>query len=154
MYKRILLTLDGSTMAEQALTPALGFAERFQSELFLLRVVNPLAKSYRAGASYVAQVEAAENALIADANEYLNSIATEIRENGITVEVVTRFGNPPKTIVEFVDQNEIDLAVMCTRGQTGPARWLLGSVVDHVIRTASIPVVVVPAHIAERQEPS
>jgi nucleotide-binding universal stress UspA family protein len=151
MYNRILLTLDGSEMAEQALTPALGFAECFQSELFLLRVVSPLAKSYRAGAAYVAKVEAAEKALIGEADEYLNSIAAEIRENGMAVEVATRFGNPSKAIVEFVDQNEIDLVVMCTRGQTGPARWLLGSVVDHVVRTASIPVVAVPARITERQ---
>ena len=100
---------------------------------------------------YVAKVEEAEEALVAEANEYLNSIAAEIRENGLAVEVATRFGNPAKAIVEFVEQNEIDLVVMCTRGQTGPARWLLGSVVNHVVRIASIPVVVVPAQIAERQ---
>jgi nucleotide-binding universal stress UspA family protein len=151
MYSRILLTLDGSTMAEQALEPAVEFADRLKSELFLLRVVSPLAKSYRAGAADVAKVEAAETALIAEADEYLNNIATEIRENGMAVEFATRFGNPAKAIVEFVDQNEIDLVVMCTRGQTGPARWLLGSVVDHVVRTASIPVVVVPARVTERQ---
>ena len=45
----------------------------------------------------------------------------------------------------FTEQNEIDLVVMCTRGQTGPARWLLGSVTDHVVRSSPVPVVVVPA---------
>jgi nucleotide-binding universal stress UspA family protein len=150
MFKRILLTLDGSALAEQALTPALVIAERFQSELFLLRVVSPLAKSYRVGAAYVPTVEAAEDALVAEADEYLDGIAAEIRDHGLQVQLATRFGNPSKAIVAFVEQNEIDLVVMCTRGQTGPARWLLGSVVDHVVRTTTIPVLAVPARITDQ----
>jgi nucleotide-binding universal stress UspA family protein len=67
------------------------------------------------------------------------------------VQVATRLGNPSKEIIEFVEPNEIDLLVMCSRGQTGPARWLLGSVVDHVVRASPIPVVVVPARIEEMQ---
>ena len=122
MYKRILLTLDGSTMAEQALSPALTIAERFQSELFLLRVVSPLAKSYRAGAASVAAVEAAEGALVQEAIDYLEGVAARIRETRLSVQVAARFGNPSKAIIEFVEQNQIDLMVICTRGQTGPAR--------------------------------
>ena len=145
MFRRILVTLDGSLMAEQALTTALALAERFESDLYLLRVVIPLPKSYRAGAASAAAIEEAERDAVAEAATYLDGMAASIRERGMAVQVAARSGNPAKAIIEFVQNNQIDMLVMCTRGQTGPARWLLGSVTDHVVRGASIPVVVVPA---------
>jgi nucleotide-binding universal stress UspA family protein len=147
MYKRVLIALDGSTVAEQALSTALVIAEQFDSELILLRVVMPLPISYRAGAASAAAIEAAEKDAVLEAADYLDGVATGIRKKGFRVQVATRLGNPPKAIVEFAQRNQIDLLVMCTRGQTGPARWLLGSVTDHVVRGSSIPVVVVPARI-------
>ena len=145
MYRRILTTLDGSALAEQALPTALSLVEQFESELFLLRVVIPLPTSYRAGAASAAVIEAAEREAVQEAGGYLDGIAAGIREKGLAVQVAARFGNPSKAIIEYVQQNQIDLLVMCTRGQAGPARWLLGSVTDHVVRGSSIPVVVVPA---------
>jgi nucleotide-binding universal stress UspA family protein len=151
MYRRILLTLDGSALAEQALSTALALAEQFESELFLFRVVVPLPISYRAGAASALAIEAAEREADLEAADYLNGLAAGIRDKGLGVQVATRLGNPSKEIIEFVEPNEIDLLVMCSRGQTGPARWLLGSVVDHVVRASPIPVVVVPARIEEMQ---
>ena len=145
MYRRILVTLDGSDLAEQALLTALVLAEQFGSELILLRVVMPLPISYRAGAASAAAIEAAEKDAVLEAADYLDGVATGLREKGFGVQIATRLGNPSKAIIEFAQQNQIDLLVMCTRGQTGPARWLLGSVTDHVVRASSIPVVVVPA---------
>ena len=145
MYKRILTALDGSALAEQALPTALTLVEQFESELFLLRVVIPLPKSYRAGATSAAVIEAAERDAVQEAAGYLDGIAAGIREKGFAIQVAARFGNPSQAIIDFVQENQIDLLVMCTRGQTGPARWLLGSVTDHVVRGSSIPVVVVPA---------
>ena len=145
MYKRILAALDGSSSAEQALSTAVSLAEQFQSELFLLRIVMPLPISYRAGAASAAVIEAAEFDAVQEATGYLDGIAGGIREKGLAVRTTARLGNPSKAIIEFAQQNQIDLLVLSTRGQTGPARWLLGSVTDHVVRAASVPVVVVPA---------
>jgi nucleotide-binding universal stress UspA family protein len=149
MYRRILATFDGSALAEQALPTALALVEQLQSELFLLRVVVPLPVSYRAGSATAAAIEAAERDATLEAAAYLDGIAAGIREKGLAVQVAARIGNPSKAILKFVEKKEIDLLVMCTRGQTGPARWLLGSVVDHVVRTSPIPVVVVPARMEE-----
>lgn len=151
MYRRILTTLDGSTLAEQALPTALTLVEKFESELFLLRVVTPLPRSYRGGTALVSTIEAVETDLIQVATDYLDNVAARIRQNGLPVQATARLGNPSQAIIEFVQQNEIDLLVMCTRGQTGPARWLLGSVADQVVRGSSIPVVVVPARTEEAQ---
>jgi nucleotide-binding universal stress UspA family protein len=151
MYKRILITLDGSTVAEQALSTALVLAEQFDAELILLRVVMPLPISYRAGAASAAAIELAERDAVLDAADYLDDVVAGIQEKGFHVRVAARLGNPSKAIIEFAEQNQIDMLVMCTRGQTGLARWLLGSVTDHVVRSSPVPVVVVPA-LAESPE--
>jgi nucleotide-binding universal stress UspA family protein len=60
------------------------------------------------------------------------------------VHTVTELGTPYRKIVNYVEEHDIDLVVMSTRGETGLTRWLLGSVTDHVVRGVSIPVLVIP----------
>jgi nucleotide-binding universal stress UspA family protein len=144
MFKRILLPLDGSAMSEQALPIAVNHVKCFKSELFLFRVINPLTKSYRTGMATISAIERTEEQLREMANDYLEKIATGLREDGLEVSVVTRIGVPYKEIIGYSEQNSIDLVVMCTRGESGFTRWLLGSNTDHVIRGTRIPVFVVP----------
>ena len=61
------------------------------------------------------------------------------------VRIATQIGIPYKEITSFSDQNNIDLIVMSTRGESGFTRWMLGSNTDHVIRGTNVPVLVVPA---------
>ena len=145
MFKQVLVTLDGSSLAEQALPKAVQVAESFGAELTLLRVVNPLLKSYRAGAAIVADIEQEEKYLLEEALNYLNDLAATIREKDIVVNTITVLGRPYQEIVKYPEEKDIDLLVMSTRGETGLTRWLLGSVTDHVIRGVSVPVLVVPA---------
>jgi nucleotide-binding universal stress UspA family protein len=145
MIKRILLTLDGSVMAEQALPAAINYANCFQSELFLLRVINPLTKAYPSGKTPLSAFEFAEEQLAIIANEYLEKIAADYKEESFPIKVATRIGVPYQEIIKFAQENNIDLIVMCTRGQSGFTRWLVGSITDHVIRGSEIPVLVIPA---------
>ncbi len=145
MFKRVLVTLDGSPLSEQALENAVQIAETSQAELTLLRVVTPLLKSYRAGMATVSAIETAEQQLVEMAETYLNGIADRIREKELSVNTVTILGVAYREIVDYVDEHDIDLLVMSTRGETGLTRWLLGSVTDHVVRGVSIPVLVIPA---------
>jgi nucleotide-binding universal stress UspA family protein len=46
--------------------------------------------------------------------------------------------------------NGVDLIVICSRGQSGPSRWLMGSVADQVVRGATVPVLLVQASEQER----
>jgi nucleotide-binding universal stress UspA family protein len=152
MFKRVLVTLDGSPLSEQALEKAVQIAETSQAELTLFRVVTPLLKSYRAGMATISAIKTAEQQLVEMAETYLDGIADGIREKGLAVNTVTILGVPYKEIVDYIEKQDVDLLVMSTRGETGLTRWLLGSVTDHVVRGVSIPVLVVPARGATESD--
>ncbi len=66
-----------------------------------------------------------------------------MQERGITVQMVTVEGRPHLQIIQYAETNQVDLIVMCTRGQSGLSRWLMGSVSDRVVRVADVPVLLV-----------
>ena len=146
MYKRILLPLDGSPLAEQALPHAIAIAERFQSELILLQVLVPLP---RAPTTTEATVLRAEEATAVLAREYLKRVAASVQEPSITVQVITIEGRPHFQILQYAETNQVDMIVMCSRGQSGLSRWMIGSVADRVMRGANVPVLLVRAHEKE-----
>lgn len=145
MYRRILLALDGSEMAEQALSVAVHHAKIFQSEMYLIRIVSPLIKSFQTGMATLSAIEKTEEQLRVIAEEYLEGIAKKVREDNVEVRIITRIGIPYKEIISVSDQNKIDLIVMCTRGESGFTRWMVGSNTDYVIRGTKVPVLAVPA---------
>jgi nucleotide-binding universal stress UspA family protein len=142
MYKLILLPLDGSSLAEEALPHAVAQAENFRAELILLKVLEPLAKQYNISLEAAGRVEKATREL---AREYLERVATDVRERGVSVRVITIEGNPHEGIVSCAEAEQVDLIVISTRGQSGLSRWLMGSVADRVVRGASVPVLLVSA---------
>ena len=142
MHKRVLLPLDGSAMAEQALPHAVAQAERFRAELILLRAVRPFVNGN--GQSPV-ELGWAEELASEWAHDYLESIATEVRTRGVTVRLVVSRDPAHEAITQFAEANDVDLIVICSRGESGPSRWLMGSVADRVVRGATIPVMLVRA---------
>jgi nucleotide-binding universal stress UspA family protein len=143
MYKHILLPLDGSALAEQALPHALAQAERFEAELTLLKVIEPLPR--RGTSMSQAAFERAEEEMKTWAREYLEGVAGKLQEQGISVQTATPLDEPHRAIVRLAERNQVDLIVMCTRGQSGISRWLMGSVADRVVRGAKVPVLLVRA---------
>ena len=139
MYKRILLPLDGSPLAEQAVPHAIAQAERFQAELILLKVLPPLPERSMSSPGR----RQAEDLSAQLAREYLEGVAASIREQDIPVRVVTVEGQAHPQIVQFAEENEVDMIVMSTRGQSGLSRWLMGSIADRVVRGATVPVLLV-----------
>lgn len=145
MYKRILLPLDGSAMAEQALPHAVALSTIFQAELILLKVQKPLAERPERHGIYYKAIEQAEELTRQLAQEYLDGIATRIQDNNIMVQTTTVQGVPHEQIVQFAEKNSVDLIVICSRGQSGISRWLMGSVADRVTRGGKTPVLLVRA---------
>jgi nucleotide-binding universal stress UspA family protein len=142
MFKRILVPLDGSERAEQAIPVAARIAKATAGSIVLLQVVEQATEydiySVRSTIVTAQEVEAA----ITQATDYLTSIMQkdELESVGIQVEVLT--GAVAPTICAFAQSTTADMIVMCSHGYTGFKRWLLGSVADVVTRSASVPVLV------------
>jgi nucleotide-binding universal stress UspA family protein len=143
MYKRILLPLDGSAMAEQALPHALAQAEHFGAELVLLRVLEPFPHARGISASDLTSIRQQTDEWT---REYLDRLAADLCDRGFAVETVIVEGSPSLVITQYAEANEVDLIVLCSRGRSGLSRWLMGSVADRVMRGAAGPVLLVKAH--------
>ncbi len=140
MYTRILLPLDGSEMAEKAVPFAVAQAERFGAQLILLRAVEPILYTRS-----LATLDDAREQRMKLARDYLESVAAGIRERGIEVQVVVTEEAPTAAITQYAETNQVDLIVLCSRGRSGPSRWLMGSVADRIVRGAKVPVLLVRA---------
>jgi len=138
MYKRALVPLDGSMVAETIVPFVLQIAGPLDMEIMLLRVVvppPPIAIDERD--SSVAHVDK----LRIDAEEYLNAIAAELRAKGLRVDTQVRIGdNAVEEILTGARDVGADLIAMTTHGRGGLGRLLFGSVAEAVLRQADIPV--------------
>jgi nucleotide-binding universal stress UspA family protein len=149
MYKRVVIPLDGSALAEQALPHAIAQAKHFEAELILLQVLAPLPRSPLLGEPARGRAQASLNTSV---REYLERVVARVREHDIPVRVAAVLGSPHVKITEFAEANEADLIVMSTRGQSGFGRWLIGSVADRVVRGANVPMLLVRAQKDEPEQ--
>jgi nucleotide-binding universal stress UspA family protein len=131
MITRILVPLDGSALAESVLPVAAQLTRTLQGTLILLRVydVPPSDVSLR-----VIEAEAEQ------AQTYLSGVARRPEMAGLQVETKTLGGAAALNILDAVQEEQADLLVMSSHGRSGFKRWVLGSVAEHVIRHAPVPV--------------
>lgn len=141
MYKRIVLLLDGSELAEMAIPHAMALAEKFQAQLILLRVLEPLVEKLSLQGPGVEIAEELTSAIVQD---YFKNLANDIQEKGINVEAVIIPGRPQVEILRYTETEDVDLIVFTTRGESGVSRWLRGSIADRVARGSQIPVLIIP----------
>jgi nucleotide-binding universal stress UspA family protein len=134
MLNTILVPLDGSQLAEQALDYAERLAQATSARLVLTRVL-PV---------YIIQPPEDDLASADDARDYLERVATRLMAHGRDVKTSTVWGEPVDMILERARATHADLVVMATHGRSGPGRWLYGSVADQVLRRAPVPVLLVP----------
>jgi nucleotide-binding universal stress UspA family protein len=149
MFKRILVCLDGSRLAEQIMPYAAEEAICFQSKLVLLQVVQePVAFSpgFPGEAPVPVQTEimvaGAKEALIS-AKKYLEKLARPLRKKGIQVRTVAIPGGAGEAILDYANTNNISLIAIATHGRGGLRRAVFGSVADHVLRESGLPVLVI-----------
>lgn len=141
MYRQIVVPLDGSNLAEEALVQAKNMAKAANIPLKLIRVVD----TYRTQAlpatgmalDYSMLSELAEEE-IEDAKTYLTAMVQQARDEGLTVSGDVLHGPIARQICSAA--SEEDLIVMSSHGRTGIKRWFLGSVAEEVMRNAECPV--------------
>ncbi len=136
MYKRILVTLDGSTFSEAAIPAAVAIAERAGGEICLLFVFPDALELYD-------RLEGNSQASRNWAQAYLASVATTVRAYTDTPVTTTVRGGPiARTIVDEATRFH-DLLVMTTHGRGPVSRAWLGSVADECIRSSQRPVLLI-----------
>ena len=144
MFERILVPLDGSVLAEQALSPALKIAAHTGAEVLLLRAVSnnnphildPLAyEAFRPALTFVERRDQAET--------YLHGIVKARKQPEFTMDVIIEAGDAATAIVDASTHEPADLIVMSTHGASGLDRWVFGSVTEKVLRHAPCPVLAV-----------
>ena len=141
-FRSILVPLDGSPLAEQAVPLAASIAQRCGGKLRLILVhelpsvpLDPLT------AKLFTSIELAARK---SERAYLRGIQAKLREGGIRLSsAVTLTGKAGPELAKYVRELGIDLVVMATHGRGGIRRAWLGSVADHLIRTLEVPVLLV-----------
>lgn len=146
-YKRILVPLDGSELAELALNDALVMAKLNQAEVTLLQVVSPVKETSGRGTDdYLFLSEDQKAAQKGATLLYLQSVCQRMSCESITVHAVVEMGRPAEAIIDYANRHAIDLIVMATHGRSGLSRWVYGSVADKVLRGATVPVLLVRSY--------
>jgi len=147
MYKRALVPLDGSSVAEAIIPFILDIAGPLDMEVVLLRVVEPIAPMVIEGSRHV-EMEDIE-ARRTDAEEYLAPVAVELRNKGVRVESRVRRGNTTEEIVAAARETGADLIAMSTHGRGGLGRLMFGSVAQAVLGHVDMPVLLMRATEAQ-----
>ncbi len=147
MIETILVPLDGSTLAEQALAVAGQLARRTKARVVLVRVPNMEPAFATAESAYgLIYPEQALGRASADARDYLKSVQALQKARGLDVGTVTVDGDAAGGVVDVASQIKAGIIAMSSHGYSGLTRWLLGSVAEKVLRAATCPVLVVRSH--------
>ncbi|XGI84496.1 universal stress protein [Halorutilales archaeon Cl-col2-1] len=141
MYDKILIPTDGSDCADEAARHAVRIAERFGSELHVLNAVETHEYAPTEGGSIERQVDVVEE----EGRQAVESVSDMASKRDVgTVEKVS-YGSVHDVVLDYVDNEGIDLIVMGTHGRKGFQRLLLGSNAARILRRSEVPVFTVPS---------
>jgi universal stress protein A len=136
----VLVPVDFSKESLLAAKFGASMAEEYKTRLYVLHVMEPIHPSLR---GYIADFEAFQQKMIAQAREDLENVIPKSVKDRIPVECILEMGNPTYVIVEKAKELGVDVVVIATHGRTGLAHVMLGSVAEKVIRHAPCPVFVI-----------
>ena len=156
MYSRILVPLDGSSLAECVLPHVQAISTGCNvPSVEIVRVVEPLQLPTRGGIALSDDdLRRARKEMREEAQRYLQRIAGELSARGIKTDWKVLEGKPAEQIVERARETGADLLIMASHGASGISRWVWGSVTDRILRASSLPVLLIraPGCIPGRQE--
>jgi nucleotide-binding universal stress UspA family protein len=155
MYKKMLVPLDGSELAEIVFTYAKELAGRLDLELFLLHVHDPSEDAaLRVPDAYL---NGARDSMMVQVAELRTGLGLK-DDKSLKVEYAAIPGHPAEEILRYAEGNDIDLILIATHGRSGIKRWVLGSVADKVLRASKVPVwiarAVIPQEIVHDEWPT
>lgn len=160
--KKILLPVDGSEENSKAFDYAQAIGEKFDAEITILHVRQLATFPYDDGqmfynfdfyldhfnefknvSDYEKDSEGEEQLLDEVSNKILNNAKSYFDGTSLRVKKKLIMGNPAHSIIEFAEENDFDVVIMCTHGMSVLKRFTLGSVTNKVVHHCKVPVMVV-----------
>lgn len=152
MFTRILVPLDGSSLAGMALDLVKRLAGSNSEITLVTSVFVPETPIYAEAPlltlpSNLPTLESAK----ADAKRYLEEVAEHLRQSGYNVHSRVEIGDPVERICHVADELDVDMIAMSTHGRSGLSRLIFGSVTSGVVKQAERPVLIIPSSYAQHQ---
>jgi nucleotide-binding universal stress UspA family protein len=148
MYKKILVPLDGSKLAECVLTHVEALAKGCQvAEVEFVQVYAPFqippgTEPVPLKLAEIAEISAQEKKATED---YIRQVVEQFDPGPAKLKGVVLSGPVMETLTDYIAKNDIDLVVMATHGSSGISRWVWGSVTDRLLRSSCAPLLMVRA---------
>jgi len=139
-YRNIVLATDGSENTQRAISYGIELAKLSGATVHALYVVDTpsiISENWTAGKETIYEI------IRADGKKVVSKVKKIGEASGVEVKEVILEGYPSNEIIDFAENNNIDLIVMGTLGKTGLEKFLMGSVAEKVVRGSKVPVMVV-----------
>lgn len=141
--KHILIPLDKSVLSEKALETAFTIAKGVNAEVTLIKVLIPLSEILKVSDNNAEFIEEQSEIREKRNIEYLTSIQEQYKDTSVKINIVIETGEPAEKIIEYANNNSVDIIVMTTHGRTGIQKWVYGSVSGKILNGARHPVLLV-----------
>jgi len=140
----VIVPLDGSEIAEAILSPVAVLTKALELQVILVRVYGLPLPTYGGDDYYVPDYLELKDQIRDEAERYLNSRASLLREQGVAeVSTVVMEGSAADAIISLARKTQDNLVAMSPYGGSGLQRWVLGSVTEKVVRQCEDPVLIV-----------
>jgi nucleotide-binding universal stress UspA family protein len=141
-YRKMLVVLDGSQLAEVVFPFAKELAGRLNMDAILLHVYAAAGREF--APMYKAYIDRSAEAIAAQARQVQDSVSGPQKSTRpIEVRGELTMGYHADEILRFAEENAIDLILMASHGRSGAKRWSIGSVADKILRASKVPVCLV-----------
>jgi nucleotide-binding universal stress UspA family protein len=142
MFKRIILPLDGSKLAECVLPHLVAISRNYEPDILLIRVLEPFGVSAR-----MRMIDPVDWQIRkAEAESYLNNIAEQLKNVGLRISTHLYEGKSAEQTIEVAHSWNADLILMSSHGQSGISPWNVSSVVQQVILHANRSLLIIRAY--------
>lgn len=148
MYKKIMVPLDGSELAECVIPHVQAIAGACHlPDIFFVRVVKPF--RFQSTGEIMPtgdELRKIDEANIAEAKEYLSSLISrlEFSQANLQTEVLFNTG-VAESLADYAASKEVDLIIVATHGRSGVSRWVWGSTTDRILHSSCVPILMVRA---------
>jgi nucleotide-binding universal stress UspA family protein len=149
MFKKIMVPLDGSELAECVIPYIENFIDQGRVEVIVfVRVIKRIitASSFDESMSYVPEdwsgLELEKKSF---AEGYLKKIVSRLKQDSVQFKTEVLVGRIADNLLDYIKTNDFDLILIATHGRSGLSRWVRGSVADKILSASRIPVLMVRA---------